>query len=172
MRVLFETIHGSHLYGLNHAGSDLDLYIVADVHGRPKHTVKDGLDLTIVPLSHFMAQAHTGVPQALEAMFSESVSHDGPFQSMRLNYRAGLGDCVDKYTRTVRNFAHGTVKQQRHAMRLSMNLRDIANTGRFNPTLNAEDRKLILSHEEIIDPDEYLESLSKTYMIDMRGKND
>ena len=72
--VVLATVHGSHLYGTYHEGSDLDLYAVVTgtlgAHGpRPRglHVVADGLDVTVLELDTHLASLNSGAHQALEA---------------------------------------------------------------------------------------------------------
>ena len=71
MGVIFETIHGSHLYGLNHAGSDVDLLSVYDFK-RPKasHKITNELDHVRIGVFRFLDLAYSGAHQSVEALFS------------------------------------------------------------------------------------------------------
>lgn len=137
--VLFKTRHGSHLYGLNHAGSDEDFYTVIDKpRGRrykwAKQSIHDGEDSLTVNLPTWLRLCEKGVPQALEAMFSEEPLVD-KIPALRAGYRAG-GEARRTYARTIRNFVEADdFKRRRHAVRLGFNLRDILRYGRFNPTM-------------------------------------
>lgn len=140
--VLFKTQHGSHLYGLNHAGSDEDFYTVVD---RPrgarykwaKQTIVDGEDSVRVDLPTWLRWCDKGVPQALEAMFAPNPMVD-KIPSLRAAYRAG-GEARSTYTRTIRNFVEADdFKRRRHAVRLGFNLRDLLKTGRFNPVMKRQ----------------------------------
>lgn len=142
MTVLLETVHGSHLYGLSHADSDLDTYRVVPSWNRSRkndarHKVdrEAGVDLTVVGLSTFMRFCSEGVPQALEAMFSP-VARVDEIRDLRRSYRVG-NTMRRTYMRTAKNFAlSDEPKKQRHALRLLMNLYDAQRTGRFNPVLD------------------------------------
>ena len=63
------TIHGSHLYGTNHAGSDVDWYEIW-LTGKNNQAVVNGVDTTKVNLETFVRLIDKGVPQAIEALFS------------------------------------------------------------------------------------------------------
>lgn len=155
--VLFKTIHGSRLYGLNHANSDEDFYTVVtktpvdNRWGRQtrsryaKQTIVGDEDSMVVDFGTWVDMCKSGVPQALEAMFSTKVIGDDRIADFRASFRAG-SQCHEKYLQTIKSFAlnedEGT-KKRRHALRLALNLRQMAETGRFNPTLSAEDAKWI-----------------------------
>lgn len=168
--LLFETVHGSHLYGTAHADSDLDIYQVYEGKFKTKQTIVDGIDRTEISLSNFMLQAGRGMPQALEAMFSQSASVD-EISAIRRGFRPNLWLSADVYTRTIRNFARGELKQRRHAARLVFNLNDLWESGRFNPTLFPEDAHHIrqIGDAGMAFPDElYLQALSLMCVIDLR----
>lgn len=140
MEVLFRTVHGSHLYGMAHAGSDLDYYEVIPNKGRErkryaKQSIKDGIDRTIVDFSTFRQFCDDGVPQALEACFAPApeVDHISDF---RAAYRVDTARMVARYRRTIKSFSVGNAKQRRHALRLMINLDEAVITGRFNPVLS------------------------------------
>lgn len=139
--ILLRTIHGSHLYGLNHSNSDIDYYtVVTNKDNRrkatyAKQTILDGVDSTVIDLSTFMKQVHAGVPQALEALFSQKAEVD-VLTHLRKSYRIDTARAVVTYRRTIKNFSFEDEKHRRHAVRLCFNLEELIQTGRFNPTLN------------------------------------
>jgi predicted nucleotidyltransferase len=165
--VLFKTVHGSRLYGLNHAGSDEDFYTVvtkAPVDNRfgrqtrskyAKQTITGSEDSFVVDLGTWMEMCKSGVPQALEAMFSNMAIVDN-IPNLRASFRAGPAVTL-KYLDTIKSFAMAedeTRKKRRHALRLALNLRELCETGRFNPTLCKEDANWITSmssktHEDV-----------------------
>lgn len=144
MKVLFKTVHGSHLYGLNHADSDNDYFTVVDkvktAKARyAKQSIVDGVDSTVVDFGTWIDGCRKGVPQYLEAMFSTKALHDeiGPF---RAGFRVGT-EVFDTYYRTIKSFALSEgYKTKRHALRLALNLDEMGRTGRFNPTLTEEQK--------------------------------
>jgi len=165
--VLFKTIHGSRLYGLNHAGSDDDFYTVVTKKltdtriGRQtkaryaKQTIVDNEDSMVVDFGTWVEMCKSGVPQALEAMFSGM-----PLEDRIGDFRASwyCGDQVyQRYFRTIKSFALSEdegIKKRRHALRLALNLNEIGRTGRFNPTLSKEDANYITrmatkSHDDV-----------------------
>lgn len=156
--VLFKTVHGSRLYGLNHAGSDEDFYTVVtktpvdtsfnrQTRARyAKQTISDNEDSFVVDFGTWVEMCKSGVPQALEAMFSDMAIEDR-IPEFRTAFRAGPA-CWERYLRTIKSFAlaeDDSIKKRRHALRLALNLREIIERGRFNPTLSLEDAAWITS---------------------------
>jgi len=147
MEVLFRTRHGSHLYGLAHAESDEDWFTVVakkdgtTAHTRKKyatHSVVDGLDSVVVDFGTWLVGCEKGVPQFLEAMFSQQPEVDR-IANFRASFRVGTG-VYQTYLRTIKSFAmEDTFKHKRHALRLALNMNSIRGTGRFNPTLTPSD---------------------------------
>lgn len=144
MEILFSTIHGSKLYGLSNKDSDTDYYtVVANPVARKgskfaKQTMSDGIDSMIVDIGTWLRMCSEGVPQALEAMYSTKpiVDKIGP---LRAGWQCGT-TVYDTYLRTIKSFALSEgYKAKRHALRLAINLAQIGEYGRFNPTLTNED---------------------------------
>lgn len=141
--VLFKTIIGSKLYGLSHADSDDDYYVITPtryvsrkLNVQQKIIGKD--DTVAVDFRSFVAMAHKGAPQALEAMFSRA-SKSEFFEDYRTNYYASDPEVIHTYMRTIKAFSMTEVdgfKRRRHALRLALNLEELLYTGRFNPTLS------------------------------------
>lgn len=146
MEVLFKTPHGSHLYGLNHEGSDEDFYtVVAPVKRRKykysKQTIHDGVDSVVVDLGTWLRLCEKGVPQALEAMFSTAPIVD-EIAELRASYVAGSVPVRETYARTITNFVMSDeFKRRRHAVRLAFNLNDLLRYGKFNPCLSVENAR-------------------------------
>ena len=139
-RILFKTVHGSHLYGLAHAESDNDFYTVLDKvkNARAKYAKQtisdDGTDSMVVDFGTWLDQCVSGVPQALEAMFSNSPLVDD-ISHFRSAYRVSTG-ASERYLRTITNFVFTQdPKRKRHGLRLALNMYDFTRAGRFNPTL-------------------------------------
>ena len=104
METLLETVHGSHLYGLNHANSDLDTYrVVAGLKRGRQNIDNENNDVVRVPLGKFMVMTDAGSPQALEAMFSP-YSH-GSLKAFADMYYVNPGNMARTYLRTLTNFA-------------------------------------------------------------------
>ena len=69
-KLIFATIHGSYLYGTNHALSDLDLYVIVE-EGRNKQRVNaDRSDTALFNLDTFLRLVNDGSHQAVEALCS------------------------------------------------------------------------------------------------------
>ena len=141
---LFKTIHGSKLYGLDHPESDDDWYVVTPTKRtkralNAKHRKNGDLDTVTVDFHTFTVMAQNGVPQALEAMFSQK-STSPFFEPYRTGWFASDPEVVSRYLRTIHAFSLDDSDKQekyhRHALRLSLNLDELVHTGRFNPTLN------------------------------------
>lgn len=140
---LFKTQHGSHLYGLAHADSDNDTYTVLDKvktnRARySKQKITDNDDSMVVDFGTWLEMCRSGVPQALEAMFSQMpiVDHIGPFRSA---FRVSTG-ASERYLRTITSFCYTQdPKRKRHGLRLALNMYDFTRKGFFNPTLTANE---------------------------------
>lgn len=159
--VLFQTVHGSHLYGTNHSGSDYDLYTVVDRMPKQrakyaKQTIVDGVDSTVVDFGTWIGMCQRGVPQALEAMFSTKATYDdlSPF---RAGFRVDGYAVAERYLKTMKAFIYddtGSLKKKKHAMRLALNLNHIGIYGRFNPTLNEGHMEYLRAVEQWEDANE------------------
>lgn len=146
--VLFHTVHGSHLYGTSHAGSDRDYFTVySNVEGRSKaRNAKQGFavnelgettDTMKTDLSTFMLYCQQGVPQYLEALYSRVPTVDALGQPFRLSFTPTLGEAMNKYRRTINAFyEQDDYKHRRHAWRLWFNMNAIGAGVVFNPELS------------------------------------
>lgn len=153
-RVLIETIHGSHLYGLETPQSDRDIYQVYDFNyknHRPqkrkqaKHKIDDVADNMIVSLDRFNAFCYAGVPQALEVLYAMpnnwiNFSKEWIDISQELRQRImtdnNIKKILDTYKRTSYSFMAGDdFKKNRHAMRLAFNAAELKEYRDMNPTL-------------------------------------
>jgi hypothetical protein len=142
--IVFTTIHGSHLYGMAHEGSDKDTFIVTtSTASKARHRVsQDGtIDRVTVGLDLFLRRAFEGSHQAVEALFSPYKEWgDTPVASFHRAYLEGMritgGNVFAKYERTIKTFCYGDFKRRRHAVRLSLNLRGLRENGMFNPVLS------------------------------------
>lgn len=148
MNVLLRTVHGSHLYGLNHPGSDQDIYEVIETtrtkrRRNIKQTIDGKLDRTVVDMSTFMHMVDECVPQALEALWTPVAEID-KISNFRNSYRVNRAKMRDVYVRTAINFAHHEdEKHRRHALRLLLNLGAAMEYGKFNPRLSSMDKLII-----------------------------
>jgi hypothetical protein len=109
VKILLETIHGSHLYGLATATSDRDSYrVIESTDSRKRRNVKQKIsgdeDVITTTLSDFVADAANGNPKALEAMFSPLAS--GPLKAFADGYYLNPTTFIKHYHRIVRDFAY------------------------------------------------------------------
>lgn len=138
-KVLFKTIHGSRLYGLAHQNSDEDFYTVVDKVKTArakwaKQTIVGSEDTMMIDFGTWLWQCTSGVPQALEAMFSEQAIVD-ELAEFRAGFRVSTG-ANERYLRTITSFTMTQdPKRKRHGLRLALNMFDFQRAGRFNPTL-------------------------------------
>lgn len=136
--IIFETVHGSHLYGMATPMSDHDTYVVTTSSNRASQKVSGDVDRTTIGWSTFLLYAQTGSHQTVEALFSEEkVWHSQRELEPYLSSMRVVGRSVfEKYTRTIQKFAHADdFKRRRHAIRLWLNLQDLREYGRFNPRM-------------------------------------
>ena len=156
---VFTTVHGSHLYGLNHEGSDLDIFtITTSPAPKARQGIRDNLDTATVGFETFLRRATTGSHQSAEALFSpykqwHSHTELAPFLD---GLRIGGGAVAAKYERTIRSFTHGDFKKRRHAARLALNLDQLRRFGRFTPVLTESEKAYIneaanLTEERLLD---------------------
>jgi len=131
---------GHTLYGLANEFSDEDYFTVLDkvksAKARyAKQTIHDGVDSLVVDFGTWVDSCRKGVPQSLEAMFSQMPVYD-EIESFRTGFRVGT-EVYDTYLRTIKSFSYQEeLKKKRHALRLAFNFRDMREFGRFNPTLS------------------------------------
>jgi predicted nucleotidyltransferase len=165
--VLLKTIHGSNLYGLASTSSDIDLYIVVDASVKPKQTIIDNVDTTLIGLPYFMKQIHKGVPQALEALYSPYTEIDN--LSWRDKYYCNSSEVVNTYLRTVKSFAldeRHAYKYKKHALRLLYNLNSILEYGFFTPVLSSLQKEHVQSVQDLTKI-EYVDMLKNVSIIDL-----
>lgn len=97
--LIFETVHGSHLYGLAHAGSDRDVFRVYCSHDgrrRARQRVSSDTDVLSMSLDRFLELASSGAHQCVEAMFSPVKIWDPRFAFLRPfveSHRVAGGRC-------------------------------------------------------------------------------
>ena len=145
--LLFETLHGSRLYGLSHADSDRDSFRVVEKKSNvrahyAKQTISGVHDVLVMDLPTFMSYASRGVPQVLEAMYSRVATVD-IIAALREGFHPDIRLTFQTYRRTARHFMNdgrekGKPKRERHGYRIAINFETLVATGRFNPTLTAE----------------------------------
>lgn len=141
-KMIFQTVHGSHLYGFAHEGSDLDLYRVYEGDGdHLSQKVSGNVDLVVGDLGAFLKRAQSGSHQSVEALFSQKKEWGEGMEEKWAQYFSGLRitgpEVLDKYRRTIKKLCFGDHKRRRHAVRLYYGLSDLQLSGTTNPTLGA-----------------------------------
>lgn len=136
MALIFETIHGSNLYGMAHEGSDRDMYYVYADGRKARQSVSGDDDVVRVGWDDFLEKALSGSHQSLEALFSPvKVWHDERYRPYVEGIVVPAGPVREKYMRTIKKFSYGDFKRRRHALRLALNLQELTRRGKFNPEL-------------------------------------
>ncbi|GAA1807190.1 DNA polymerase beta superfamily protein [Nesterenkonia flava] len=173
MSAILTTVHGSHLYGLANQGSDQDTYTVTTgtnkEYARQTKTGDD--DALQLHLHRFLDQVRDGVPQALEALWSPVAKIHPDWEPMLRALRPGIHEARARYRRTILNFAfkHGgrtgaarehadRAKLRRHAVRLTINLAQLTETGSIQPRLNSDQIRLV-RHVAALPGDDYADTL-------------
>jgi len=162
---IFKTPHGSHLYNLAHENSDEDWFTVIDYRNNKARYAKQKIfgveDSLVTNMGTFMLYAEKGVPQYLEAMFSQLATVDH-IKYMREQFRPDTAKAYQTYVRTIRAFyEQDDFKHRRHAMRLAFNLRDLLIVGRFDPTLDDDKVRILNSEADSIT----LEEIERIYHV-------
>jgi len=155
---IFETIHGSHLYGLAHEGSDMDVFrVTTSLATKARHHQGEDQDTATVPWGVFLQRIHEGSHQSVEALFSPHKDWNPKcesFAAMLDGYRITGSNVFAKYERTIKKFCYGDFKRRRHAARLQMNLIELRRHGRFNPVMTDEQKSWATLVAERIEGDE------------------
>lgn len=179
-QTLLLTVHGSHLYGMNHAGSDLDYYRVLAVEPQRNiqgdirkknatHVVEGNNDNAVFDFKTFAIHAYNCVPQALEAMYSPLATIDA-IGAYRLGFRASVQTMSVKYIHAIEKFSNFEFKKRRHALRYALNLNEaINNNGRFSPVLSENDKLMISEMAASVD---YISHLRKLSYFDLNLNED
>lgn len=140
---IFTTIHGSRLYGWAKKDSDHDRFTVTDsLRLKARQTVVGDQDHVRVGLNLFLIRALGGSHQSVEALFSPYKEWNPEYLHLKpfIDHIVVCGAPVyEKYERTIRSFCFGDFKRRRHAARLSLNLADLREGGRFNPAMSKVD---------------------------------
>lgn len=152
--VLFRTIHGSRLYGLDHEDSDFDWYVVVEKAVTKKKKfitqhISGREDVTTVDFGTWQNLCMSGEPKALEAMFSQK-AHVDRIKEFRNAFKAGYE--YGPYYGIMKRMSiehPNSFKHKRHILRLAINLKDLQATGRFNPTLSKVELAMVNSLAEL-----------------------
>lgn len=147
--LLYRTIVGSRLYGTHREDSDFDyIEVYSSMRTRPRQTITDEKDTIKVNLSTFMTLAGEGRHQYLEAAFAPRTETD-MFYDMRRSFYPDTAKTVNLYRRTINNFGNHKARKKDKAMqtalRLTYNLEEFLDRGRFNPVLSDDLAQLIPS---------------------------
>lgn len=140
--ILYKTIVGSRLYGTHRESSDYDwLEVHSSMRSRPRQVIQGDDDTIKVTLSTFMTLASEGRHQYLEAMFAPKTDID-MFYDMRRNFYPDTAKTVNLYRRTIFKFGDHKMRKRDKAMqtalRMTYNLEEFLEKGRFNPELDTE----------------------------------
>jgi hypothetical protein len=136
-KILFTTVHGSHLYGLAHAGSDRDSMVVYADSRKARHKKSGEDDRIHVGVYDLLEKAADGSHQFVEGLFSQKkVWHDESFRPLLEATRIPGAWVRPKFERTIKKFCFDDFKFRRHAVRLHFLLRDLTDTGVADPTLS------------------------------------
>lgn len=119
-------------------------------------------------LSTWLLHCQAGVPQACEVMMAPSPEID-LLAAYRASYRFGT-TVIERYIQTLKSHAYVDVgtpahiaKRKRHALRYGWNIKEIRESGRFNPTVTPHLARLFTNVVDISrgDPDFIYETALK-----------
>lgn len=147
--LLFKTIAGSRLHGLDSNLSDFDYVEVHTELPQSKHgyktleqTVENGADVTKVTLSRFLELASAGSHQMLDAIYSPIPEVDH-ISALRAGFVGG-SNIINRLRGTiVELLGKGEPKKLRHAARITVNLEEFLDKGYYNPVLSDESKNFI-----------------------------
>lgn len=147
--LLYKVLIGSRLYGTHRKTSDYDwIEVYSSMRTRPRQTITDEKDTIKVNLSTFMTLAGEGRHQYLEAAFAPRTETD-MFYDMRRSFYPDTAKTVNLYRRTINKFgdhkARKKDKAMQTALRMTYNLEELLERGRFNPVLSDDLAQLIPS---------------------------
>lgn len=164
--LIFSTVHGSHLYGMAHSHSDMDIFEVTTSHAsKARHRVTaNGIDRVSVGMDTYLARVFEGSHQAVEALYSPyKMWGAGDFARFYRSYLEGMRitgrQVFEKYERTIHTFCFGDFKRRRHAVRLSWNLASLRKDGRFNPVMTQLEIRVASTIAEEFEGEELWETL-------------
>lgn len=140
--LLYKVLIGSRLYGTHRKDSDYDwLEVHSSMRSRPRQVIQGDGDTIKVTLSTFMTLASEGRHQMIEAMFSPRTEID-MFYDMRSHFYPDTAKTVNLYRRTIYKFGDHKMRKRDKAMqtalRMTYNLEEFLEKGRFNPVLDTE----------------------------------
>lgn len=155
------TIHGSRLYGMARPDSDTDRFIVADIsYPRPLQEVRGEEDIQVFPFRHFMHQIHEANPVALEALWSPEAQMSSVMREVSRSFRVGAGRAQHSFRSFIDMFIGDNgiekMKNRRHVLRISVQLRQVMEEGRFDPVLSPQSVDLLTRIATRYEGDEFL----------------
>lgn len=162
--IIFTSVTGSRLYGLDHEGSDKDSIIVYGDKRKTRHKIVGEDDTIHVGLAELLDKAFSGSPQFVEAVFSHRKEwQNTDWRPMFDSFRVPVSAVRAKYMRTIRAFiGTDTQKSRQHAVRLGVALRDLRrNNGWYSPTLNQENRELVQTMAHNYQGEELLQKIEE-----------
>lgn len=132
--LLLRTIAGSRLYGTNRPDSDFDFYEVHD-RIRAKQTIRDGVDVTRMPLSQWILLAEKGTHQALDAMWAPpGYAEVDLLQTFRLHFRPDPYRVAYQLEKTAKAIEFGNDTKLKHVLRLRHCAMRVREQGWYDPT--------------------------------------
>lgn len=172
MTLLFRSYTGSILHGLSTPASDIDIFEVhsesfgsAYANKQEVQKIEGKYDVTKVTLSRFMQRSMEGSHQCLDAMFS-SIAEVDEISALRNNFRAGF-NTVETMRRSITEMAYqAPAKKRRHAVRVTLNLIQIMDHGRYEPKLNEAELE-ITNRISRFSTDQFLTALQELAPIDL-----
>jgi hypothetical protein len=153
MTLLVRAVAGSRLYGTNKSTSDYDWYEVHDLTQNPRgkrrayQKIVDGVDTIKVGFSDWVELCQTS-HQALDCMFApDDMCEVDLIRDFRHSYVARIGTVIPAFQRVIESFSwpDSTDKQKEHAVRLQFMINELYLTGRYNPRLGAEQRRIVMN---------------------------
>lgn len=162
--IVFTSVTGSRLYGLDHEGSDKDSIIVYEDKRKARHRIVGEDDTIYVGLADLLDKAFSGSPQFVEAVFSHKKEWTNTdWRPMFDSFRVPISAVRAKYMRTIRAFiATDTQKARQHAIRLGIALMHIRkNNGWYNPTLTPEEIEFVKATATLYQGEQLLQKIEE-----------
>lgn len=162
--VILASPTGSRLYGINRLGSDYDFWVVVLEGKKPRQTIVDGIDTTVVPLHTFTSMVTRGVPQALEVLWSPLAMFDTAWKAYLDSLTPDIWQARYRHL-ALQSDAKNVAKSRMTRTRLALNAMSLMEYGRYNPVLSVESRGVVVSsaHDETLV--EKVVSYAKSMMV-------
>lgn len=162
--IIFTSVHGSRLYGLDHEGSDRDSIIVYGDKRKARHKQVGKEDTIHIGLADLLDKAFSGAPQFVEAVFSHKKEWTNTdWRPMFDSFRVPVSAVRAKYMRTIRAFVGtDTQKSRQHAIRLGLALMHLRkNNGWYSPTLTPEEVEFVKATASLYQGEQLLEKIEE-----------